>query len=362
MEHYYYKDTPLGRIFYRGAIQRKDGGWILNPPKEVILETGWTPFEPHEPELYKGTEPVPEDISLNKLYAAHPDSAEMLRRLTTGLVYHYSTWEVLFKGILSAENVSNQCAILHAYSVNYMNDTTEGLLISKGLSSAEDKRIQGKESVIMTETGKEIRCPAIEHPFYKRRKEMEEYNAIHSKQKLFSVSFSKMADLLPMWNYYGHNGHGVSIGFDVEEIINQGFDLIECIYDKEIIEKVSDYIYDSCYWSQDQLPQSFPMSIVSKDSHFEYEQECRIPLSQFDRQYTLTKRNQFLPIKYDIKGGLIVPFVEIMLPISSIKEIWIGPTNQVQLAEDSLRGWLDSIGLDKVCVRKSTVPVQGSAE
>ena len=58
----------------------------------------------------------------------------------------------------------------------------------------------------------------------------------------------------------------------------------------------------------------------------------------------------------DIMRGIISPFVDVFLPIKAIREIWIGPTNDIDLAEDSLRGWLTSIGMSWVKIVKSSAP------
>lgn len=355
---HYYKDTPKGRIWYPGSIKTKNGRWMSNPTKEMLDSEGWVPFEPGPPTLYMGNDSLFEDISLKRLFEKHPECKDMLKVNTSGLIYHYTTWDVLFKGILSSENINNGRAVLRAYSVKYMNDALEGLLIPRGLSKAEDHSLEGKESEIVTKEGSKVRHPAIESPLYKRRKEMEEINAINALQNTFSVSFSKESDLLPMWNYYGHDGNGLSIGFDAHHIVNQGYDLVECIYDKKTIETLARCIYDSCYCFSEPQPLTIALSAISKDSHFEYEKECRIPLREHYGHCCITKRNQFHPIKYDIKRGVISPYVEVFLPLDAIREIWIGPTNDINLAEDSLRGWLHSIGMNWVRIIKSSAPLK----
>ena len=355
--NHYYKDTPDGRIWYSGSII-KDGRWVSHPTKEMLDSEGWMPFESGPPSLYSGNDPLFEDINLKRLFKMHPDCKDILKVNTPGIIYHYTTWDVLFKGILSSDNINNGRAVLRAYSVKYMNDALEGLLIPKELSKAEDKSIEGKESEIVTKEGLKVRCPATENPLIKRRKEMEEYNANKALQKLFSVSFSKESDSLPMWNYYGHEGHGLSIGFDTHYIVNQGYDLVECVYDKKAIETLARCIKDSCDAITEPQPLTIALSIVSKDSHFEYEKECRIPLQEHYEHCCITKRNQFHPIKYDLKKGVISPFVEVYLPVEAIKEIWIGPTNDIDLAEDSLKGWMESIGMSWVKINKSSAPLK----
>lgn len=326
--------------------------------KEILEREGWTPFEPQAPKLYIGNDPIPEDVKLKKLFEKRPECKDIVKTISTGIVYHYSTWDVLFKGILSVDNINNGCAVLRAYSVNYMNDALEGLIIPRGISRAEDKSFSGMKSSIKLVDGSEVQCKATESSLYKRRKMLEELNAIQAKQNLFSVSFSKVSDSIPMWNYYGHNGCGLAIGFDANHIVNQGYDLIECIYDKELSNILSEYIYNSCYSISEPEPISVDLSIISKDPHFEYEKECRLPLRKHYGNYCITKRNQFHAIKYDIKRGVISPYVEVLLPIKAIREIWIGPTNDIYLAEDSLKGWLGSIGMSWVKILKSSAPIK----
>lgn len=357
MKHYY-KDSPNGKIWYPGTIMLKDGRCVGNPDEELLDSEGWIPFEPGPPSLYTGNDPLAEDRGLNQLFIMHPECKDIVKVNTPGIVYHYTTWNVLFKGILSSENINNGRAVLRAYSVKYMNDALEGLLIPRGITKAEERSIEGKESVIVTKDGLQVRCPATENPLYKRRKMMQEASAIQALQKLFSVSFSKESDLLPMWNYYGHGGHGLSIGFDACHIVNQGYDLVDCIYDQKAIETLANYIFDSYHCNSEHLSPTIDLSIISKDSHFEYEKECRIPLREHYGHCCITKRNQFHPIKYDIKSGFISPYVEVYLPVEAIKEIWIGPTNDIDLAEDSLKGWLDSIGMTWVNIKKSSAPLK----
>lgn len=334
---HYYKDTSEGRIWYSGFITR-DGKEIFNPSIEYIDSDGWIPFEPGPPSLYMGHDPLSDDINLKKLFDKFPKSRDIVKLIKSGIVYHYSTWDVLFNGILSSDNINAGRAVLRAYSVNYMNDALEGLIIPRELFKSENRRFNGKLS--------------------ERRKELEEISANKDKQRLFSVSFSKIPDSIPMWNYYGHDGNGLSIGFDASHIVNQGYDLIECIYDKTSSKELANYILNSCYGISKPQPISISLSIISKDSHFEYEKECRIPLSQHYGQCCITKRNQFHPIKYGIKKGVISPFVEVFVPLKSIKEIWIGPTNDINLAEDSLNGWLHSIGMPWVKIIKSSAPLK----
>lgn len=339
---YYYKDTPNGRLYYSsgGTIRLSNGSWVSTPQNELSIKEGWIPFSPTPPEIYLGHDPIPENPKLQLFLLEHPYFKDVIKTVSSGTVYHYTRWEVLFNKILSKENIANHYAILRGYSVNYMNDSTEGLLIPQGLSDAEDAILLKKAAHL------------FEHSLYQKRKEMILQRAKQDKILSFSVSFSKEPDLLPMWNLYGHHGEGVSIGFDVCQINNQGYDLLECIYDNRVIHEICEALYKT--------PDSpvVDLTLIGKNHHFEYEKECKIPLRHIVGDYCVTRREQFHPIQFDIKNGFIVPFVEVFLPLTAITEIWIGPTKQSNLSYDSLRMWLDRIGMEWVRIEQSTAPLQ----
>ena len=237
-----------------------------------------------------------------------------------------------------------------------MNDATEGLLMPLQLSSEFDKLLDGQEFAHQTEHG-EVREPT-NPPFILKRKQLEKKTALYHRKKYFSVSFSKVPDSLPMWKNYGLDGKGLSLGFDSSQIVNQGYDILDCIYNNDTLKRVCKCLFDCNCKNTEQLPPAAELNIISKDPHYEYEKECRIPIRLVRNQCAITKRNQFHPLKYALKGGFIVPYIEVFLPLSALTEIWIGPTNHIDLDEDSLRGWLESIGLSSVKIKRSTAPLQ----
>lgn len=84
--------------------------------------------------------------------------------------------------------------------------------------------------------------------------------------------------------------------------------------------------------------------ICGKHSAYEYEQEVRCFLTSSQ------------PIKYRLKNNLIVPYIELYLPKSALKEIWIGPTNDMEWATKSLRTYLDHMGFNEVEIKQSKIP------
>lgn len=69
----YYKDTPRGRVWFSGTLKLKNGGLMATSSKEILEREGWTPFEPQDPILYLGNDPIPEDVKLKILFEKHPE-------------------------------------------------------------------------------------------------------------------------------------------------------------------------------------------------------------------------------------------------------------------------------------------------
>lgn len=159
MKHYY-KDTPQGRIFYGGAINIRNGS-IINPSEDLLNKEGWIEFVPDPPSLYDNNDPIPEDIWLKHLFEKYPDSKNIVKLINKSLVYHYTTWDTLFKGILSSENLNNKRVVLRAYSVNYMNDASEGLIIPRGKSDFEERKLaENYYQIVETNEGEKRKVPA----------------------------------------------------------------------------------------------------------------------------------------------------------------------------------------------------------
>lgn len=342
-DYTYKKESQNGIKWYCGKISR-DKRIFLNPSEQMLLEDGWHKHYIEPPVLYSGDEDNIQEGILERVLSNFPNLDGLIFPVTNGIIYHYTTWEVMFKGILNENNCDsngNRCLVLRAYSVNYMNDTSEGLLLPISVANRELEVIEeryGNES--------------MQNPLLKRRYDIWKKGAEQHKQKQFSISFSHNKDSLPMWNYYGFNGKGICLGFDVKTLWNQGYEIYDCIYDANKTQKLAVLFYDNIGNNQNFL------NILAKDSHFEYEKECRIPIvSIYNGKYVKTDRDIFYPIKFDLKGGYIVPYVEMYLPLSSIKEIVIGPTNNIGRAEDSLKGWLSSINMKNVKVKNSNAPL-----
>ena len=177
-----------------------------------------------------------------------------------------------------------------------------------------------------------------------------------TKDDSFIISLSQNVDYLPMWSMYGMNGSGVMIGFarplleETEQTL-----LSRIIYltekEKEQLRKIKEDL--SALEKEDEreifILKRFLHSSISldtKEASYEYEQEARIHINN------KSKEN----IKYRLKDNLIVPYVEQYYPKSALKEIWIGPTNDMNRATYSLRKYLDHMRFNEVEIKQSQVP------
>lgn len=175
----------------------------------------------------------------------------------------------------------------------------------------------------------------------------------HSKINIYSISFSKSFDSLPMWNMYGQNGNGICLGFDSEELnkylkssgmenltpmiygigedpsnhekteneINQWKEYIKYIYNNNMyfIKKYSTNIHEKNYDIKFALNNYILLlSIVPinvKNPAYKYEEEYRLYCRELNQDVFFRDRN-----------GLLLPYVKVKLPLSSLKIVAIGPT------------------------------------
>lgn len=248
-------------------------------------------------------------------------------------VYHYTTIEALFSGIVSDKREPGSEICLWASNCEYMNDPDE---IKTGIKFSEQflNLLIGEETKI------------TESSIEKLLKET------------FILSLSRCSDELPMWNTYGNNAKGINLELDLTDYLahKKGQYLAEMLYSypdgasylAEKIKKLAEQ--DNVKELLNEMKNDVSieslfifLSMIAKNEYYDYEQECR--LTCLDPK----------EIEYRCSKGLIIPYTKVYLPKEKLKSITIGPCADYKLTEKSLRTYLIAIGFDHVQIKQSSI-------
>jgi len=276
----------------------------------------------------------------------------------TEIIYQYTNVEALFNGIIVKDPKKDEEICLWASHYLYLNDPTE---LEMGQKYFEEILIQ----YFIEEDNNDVK------------------NDLINDEDFFITSFSATQDSLPMWSMYGKNGTGIALGFD-KDVIHGGSNnepLFRCVYlDKDIKDKIVSFcknykgekitktafgftfivVFLAALCSKneksfrEQLDDSGIMSFLQfmigvKAPAYKYENEIRL-LIQPDKD----SKSEM----YRCQNNLIVPYIENFFPKKALKEVWIGPTNDMERTEKSLRSYLNSKGFSDVKIYRSTVPLR----
>ena len=275
--------------------------------------------------------------------------------LTDGIVYQYTKWPALFGMIRTSRNgiPCDPYFGIRLYNAAFMNDGEECKL---GYQAFLDEL--KKHGSYFGKRLTEKQLATIQNKI------------LNGQQRYYLASFAKAEDCLPMWRSYGSEGSGVSIGLDASVIAANGVSLDGCIYDPIRIKSIVTSLclkaeeIGSSYTDEDMgLFNNFVyrLSFLAKNYHFDYEKEYRI-CTYFERFINSNKASfnngsHDYVIHFECKGNRIVSFVEIEFPIDVVREIWIGPTNNVESSYRSLSMWLESMKLERrIQIKTSTAP------
>ncbi len=185
----------------------------------------------------------------------------------------------------------------------------------------------------------------------------------------YIISLSKSRDNLDMWRNYSKDGAGVAIGFKSKELA----DSIEDLRKKSVMDSLK--MYDCRYLNDDiiteiinglkpELLRTLSGTSVRLESfgplinafclfkHPCYINECEKRIVLFDH-YPRAKES-----KYRVSKGVNIPYREITLPLSTIKDIVIGPCANKELNTTSIRMQLGAISplTDNISIEFSELP------
>lgn len=285
-----------------------------------------------------------------------------------GLIYHYTNASALL-GMFSKCSKKNPYITMWATHALYLNDPTEyeygkDVCLRLLKSVEEENDVPQEERLSVRLLDKESGLKPFLHL-------VDVGNSMHPNSIgegfPYIISLSKNVDTLPMWNTYAQRGNGVAIGFDEDKLKerNKDWSIKSCYYDvdnKEYLE-VRDFIL-SMYRDIKDTRTGFRL-----DSHQTtfYIQSLYSEAAAYikhkaykDEREVRCNVNRASDILFRESNGLIIPYVEINIPVECIKKIIIGPTNDSERMRKSLFMLVNSKGCKHgLEIEESKIPYRG---
>jgi len=191
-------------------------------------------------------------------------------------------------------------------------------------------------------------------------------------ESIFVFSLSRTGDLLSQWRAYG----SYAIEFDERRLMDFFSTLHPCVYDSKLkVDKSTAAVMDAikkisqdmgCSHgctssvSGDSLEVLVKLAATFKDGGFSEEQEVRVIAG-------LSENSDL--IKYRPKGDILIPYLEVAIPMDCVKAIHVGPMGSQSLACNSMssfthdveRSWqMDSLNIEYwLQVKRSSIPYRG---
>lgn len=266
---------------------------------------------------------------------------------------------------------SSDFILLRAFNIENMNDTSEFLNGYNVLKKSYKNDISFDEAFKIVNQKKDG---------------VKIFDQMYNNS--YITSFSRIKNDLTQWRLYGDDGQGVAIGIDYDYIKNISETFLGiCIDDvsyvstnkkfqlepkasKEEIER-GKAVEPELTQSQKELlrklaniQQIFLNIAFIKDECFKNEEECRLYVNPIIihkmKQPSVFDLEDFLfnyhddEKQYMMSKKKIVSYKEIPIPLSSIKEVWLGPKSHTE--EHILNDYLNSLGYCNVKVIKSRLP------
>ena len=170
---------------------------------------------------------------------------------------------------------------------------------------------------------------------------------------LFIASFCEdEGDLLSQWRGYSKGNVGYSIEFCENEIKKlESLYLEECLYETSEKNELKTSIVND-FFNGKEINRLLNLSARYKNEGFKEEKEKRL--------WVLLPIKDDAPIQTEIhfreKKGVLVPYIKVPFEEKWIKSVTIGPSRDQDLAEKSLRYYLDSKNYKNVKIKKSKIP------
>ena len=309
-------------------------------------------------------------------------------------VYHYASMET-FLSIIKNQSIRFS-------DVRFMNDKSESIFFVKRLLEFQDEYTNTYPlfSEAINELLKGNDYDAIKNLSVTNIKYRDFPYIKMPEQRNFIFCTSINPDSLNMWNYYASGGTytGCSIGLSVDSLLKtfdtsvpNTSDPFSVYYGKvlyakkrqfEAIEELAQRTEKNL--RKDHSPQSISQQAVSirsyiqqqgqfyKDDSFKSENEYRFLISISERRIAHSEEdakkffgsnNKVLYEDFCAKRGLIVPYMNVRIPLNAFARITLAPMTEFEIAKNSVKEFLWVHGAKdaferEVSVCKSRIPIR----
>jgi len=305
--------------------------------------------------------------------------------MNRNLLYQYTSTDA-FVGMINGgkalaskrDSIGIEKSLLFwASSVYTMNDPSEMFYgydkVKEMIERADKKKILTSyyNQIVITDYSEEQKKFFMDHFF---NVEKTPYIISFSHSKEVENENDQDEDLF-MWSMYGDSGRGIRLGFDthiaptIKNGQNSGVLTFPVCYDDDMIDKelypiVLQQIEDFCnrtetikeskdiIWEKIIEIASLYTLFCSliKSPKYKQENEWRV--------ITHSHNNKMSNVKIRTRGALVIPYVEMLVPIKYLREIIIGPCcdNVLQKRNIELALKLYDIDISTIKIKNSQIP------
>lgn len=249
--------------------------------------------------------------------------------------YHFTSCAGLY-GMLKECTKDNPYLTMWATHSSFMNDSSEYKY--------------GKEMCLQT-----LELYEKKHGIYDSDRSIfnigrEQLLTFQNEDAPYLISLSGNIKSAAMWSMYSTNGSGIALKFDIATIQKYArskqipIEPISCIYEKtskDILKKHGAYIailhkliFAELHKNKtSDTPTSILRNLSAEIKHysFSYEDEHRIAI-----------RRRTEPILFRLKNNILVPYIEVKIPINALWGIVVGPTADYEYIRKSLEIFLQN--------------------
>lgn len=269
-----------------------------------------------------------------------------VQQVASSCVFHYTTAGALI-GMLKNTTKENAYLTFWASHISYMND--------------KEERKYGVDKMweVLKDVENDLSIPKVKRITELDRDELNKFVKIKSLERkslvnVYSVSFSKTFDTLPMWKMYGQDCNGICLGFDLKSINeylkSRNMDTLDGIVygigesisdsqmNNEELERWKEYVKYMYQQTMTFIEQnSNQIKIIDENSNIALYNyfalyniiPCKIknPSYKYEDEYRLICREfNNKELYFRERKGLLFPYVEVDLPLDALKIIAVGPT------------------------------------